>query len=234
MNAASKRRVPDNLGMSNDLARLLDANFPALDWSAPRLSQLAPLVRRHRLAAGAVVFAQGQVTPALFGVVAGEVEIRLGTVDGAVSVVEVTGDCRLFGLASFASGLPSTYEAVTRAPTRLLAFGALAYRHLMDEVPGFARALMAEFACRHDTTMRLLTAARHQGAMERLTLALARLVSEQPEAHADAQGWRRLRVTQAQLAALAGLTRQTVNEMLNALSAQRRVRIVYGGLWLAP
>lgn len=220
--------------MSTDLQRLLAANFPDLDWPASQLAALAPLVAARRLAAGAVVFAQGQVTPALLGVVSGAVEIRLGTVDGAVSVVEVTGPGRLFGLASFASGLPSTYEAVTRAPTRLLCFGPEAYRLLMDEVPGFARALMAEFACRHDTTMRLLTAARHQGAMERLTLALGRLSAEQPDAPHDAQGWRQLRVTQSQLADLAGLTRQTVNDMLGTLAAQGRLRTVYRGLWLAP
>lgn len=220
--------------MSTDLQRLLAANFPGLDWPAPQMAALAPLVAARRLAAGAVVFAQGQVTPALLGVVAGAVEIRLGTVDGAVSVVEVTGPGRLFGLASFASGLPSTYEAVTRVPTRLLSLGPGAYRLLMDEVPGFARALMAEFACRHDTTMRLLTAARHQGAMERLTLALARLSAEQPDAVPDAQGWRRLRVTQSELADLAGLTRQTVNDMLGTLAAQGRLRTVYRGLWLAP
>lgn len=220
--------------MSGELRHLLNANFPGLDWSPARLAHLAPRVAARRLAAGAVVFAQGQVTPALLGVVSGAVEIRLGTVDGAVSVVEVTGPGRLFGLASFASGLPSTYEAVTRAPTRLLCFGPDAYRILMDEVPGFARALMAEFACRHDTTMRLLTAARHQGAMERLTLALARLSGEQPDAPHDDQGWRHLRVTQSELAELAGLTRQTVNDMLRALAEQGRLRTAYRGVWLAP
>jgi CRP-like cAMP-binding protein len=129
---------------------------------------------------------------------------------------------------------PSTYEAVAHGPTRLLVFGPAAYAWLMDELPGFARALLAEFARRHHTTMRLLAAARHQGAMERLTLALARLASEQAGAERDAAGWCRLRVTQAQLAALAGLTRQTINEMLGALARQQRVRPVYGGLWLAP
>ena len=91
---------------------------------------------------------------------------------------------------------------------------------LMDEVPGFARALMAEFARRHHGTLLGYAAARHQGAMERLSLALAQLRREQPAAPRDAGGWLGLRSTQAGLAERAGLTRQTVNELLAQLRAR--------------
>ena len=223
-------------GLVADLLRLLSANVPT--WPTPppeTLAALAPLLSTRRLPAGALVLAQGQATPALFGVLSGAVEIRLGAVDGAVSVVEVTGPLRLFGLASFASGLPSTYEALTQAPTRLLVIGPAAYGHLMDQVPGFARALMAEFARRHDTTLRLLTEARHLGAMERLTLVLDRLAGEQQgQAPRDAQGAIGLAATQAGLAQRAGLSRQTVNALLSRLQAQGRLRRAYGRLWLGP
>ena len=43
-----------------------------------------------------------------------------------------------------------------------------------------------------------------------------------------------LRTTQSELAALAGLSRQTVNEVVAALARQGRLRPGYGGLWLAP
>jgi CRP/FNR family cyclic AMP-dependent transcriptional regulator len=48
----------------------------------------------------------------------------------------------------------------------------------MDEVPGFARALMREFARRYDGTLKLLEAARHRGAEERLCIALQHLRRE--------------------------------------------------------
>lgn len=217
-----------------DLSLLLGHQFPQLPWPAATLQALLPRVQLRRLPAQAVVFAQGAATPALYGVMAGEVAIRLGTVDGAVSVVEHTQPMQLFGLASFASGLPATYEAITTRPSRLLVLGPAAYELLMDGVPGFARALMAEFARRHDATMRQLAAARHHGAMERLTLALDQMRREQPGRERDAQGWQRLRTTQAELAALAGLSRQTVNRLLAALVTQGRLRRAYGGLWLPP
>ena len=93
---------------------------------------------------------------------------------------------------------------------------------------------MSEFAYRYHGTLRLLAAARHQGAMERLTMALAQVRREQPEAEGDASGAIALRTTQVALGELAGLSRQTVNELLAQLVQQGRVRCAYGRLWLLP
>lgn len=228
--------MPDNLGMPNpsELQTWLAAALPEVAWPDALWPRLLPLVPLRRWARGAVVMRQGQPLPPLFGVVAGGLDMRFIAADGGVSVVEHTRPGQFFGLASFVSRLPSTYEAQTTAPTRLLVFGDAAYAMLMDEVPGFGRALMTEFARRYHGTLRLLAAARHQGAMERLTLALAQVRREQPEAGCDATGAIALCTTQAALGELAGLSRQTVNELLAQLVQQGRVRRSYGRLWLLP
>lgn len=218
----------------HDLPALLATALPEVVWPAGLWHQLLPLVPNRRFAAGAVVVAQGQPRTPLCGVLAGGLEIRFVAADGGVSVLEHTRPGQLFGLASFVAAHPATYEAQATQPTRLAVFSEAAYVLLMDTVPGFGRALMAEFARRHHGTMRMLAAARHQGAMERLTLALAQLRTEQPEAERDASGAIALRGTQASLAELAGLSRQTVNELLAQLVQQGRVRRSYGRLWLLP
>lgn len=220
--------------MSDELAGLLHAAFPGVAWPTAAARALARLVQVRRLPRGALVFAQGQPTGALHGVLSGEVETRFLAADGGASVIEHVPVGRLFGLASFASGLPSTYEAVTTRATRLALFGPAAYAMLVDEVPGAARLLLRELALRHDGTLQLLAAARHLGAIERFSLGLAQLQREGRILRTDAQGWRFLRATQAELAALAGLSRQTVNEVVAQLAAQRRLRAAYGGLWLPP
>jgi CRP/FNR family cyclic AMP-dependent transcriptional regulator len=222
------------LPMNDELAALLSVAFPEVAIPSAAAEALARLVRVRRVPGGGLVFAQGEPTTALHGVLAGEVEARLIAADGQASVLEHVGAGGLFGLASFASGLPSTYEAVATRPSRLALFGPAAYGVLMDGVPGAARLLLGELARRHDGTLKMLAAARHLGAIERFSLVLAQLRREGRLQKADDAGWRFLRATQAELAALAGLSRQTVNEVVAQLVRKGRLRTGYGGLWLPP
>jgi CRP-like cAMP-binding protein len=223
---------------------LFDLNFPDVAWPPGRWEAAESRLRTRRLAAGATLLALGGPTPALFGVLAGEMETRLSTAAGHGSVVENVEPGRLFGLASFVTGLPSTYEAAALAPTRLLVVGPAAYAWLMDEVPGFARALMREFARRYDGTLRLLEAARHRGAEERLCLALQHLrregraqASPGPGRRAADGPWT-MQLTQAELAARASVSRQTANEWLGQWAARGWIERRYRGIairrWPVP
>lgn len=213
------------------LDAVLAANFPGLSLDPGLRERLRPLLRLQRLARGRTLFAQDQVCPAFYAVVAGEIEARLTGQDGEVSVLEHVQAPRLFGLAAFATGRPAGYEALARHPSRLLVIGPAAYTLLMDEQPGFARALLREFALRFEGNLRLLEAARHRSAEQRFALALAQLARERGQA-TDAEGWQALAATQAELAALAHLSRQTVNQLLSAAVARGELRRGYGRLWL--
>ncbi|MBV8603396.1 MAG: Crp/Fnr family transcriptional regulator [Pelomonas sp.] len=229
----AEQPVPDAL--EADLRRVLAANFPAVELDAAQARRLLPLLATRRLARGRTLFAQAQPVRAFYAVLDGEVEARLTGLDGAVSVLEHVRASKLFGLAAFAAARPARYEAVAQAPSRLLVIGAAAYACLMDEVPGFARALLREFAGRYDDMMRLLEAARHRGAEERLRLALAQLARDRGgDAAPDADGWRQVAATQAEIAAVANLSRQTVNALLRRAAAAGQLRRRYGRLWLPP
>jgi CRP-like cAMP-binding protein len=215
-----------------NLAEALARNFPQLaPLDAALQARLTPLLPLKRLGSDALLFAQGQPTQAFYMVAEGKVEARFTALDGRVSVLEHVGPPRIFGLAAFVTGKPSTYEVLATAPSRLWVIGAEAYRLLMDEVPGFARALLAEFAGRYDGTLQLLEAARHRSAAERFAMALRQLQRERGEP-ADGEGWTTMRVTQAELAALANLSRQTVNELLRQAVAEGRLRSRYGRIWI--
>lgn len=218
------------------LKSLLAANFPALaldgSAAAAAIASALPHCRLSRLRAGAVLFAQGAAARALYGVVEGEMAMRFGAADGTESTIELTGPMRLFGLAAFAGGRPSTYEAMAHCSSVVLAIGRPGYEALMDGLPGFGRALVREFALRYDGTLRMLQASRLQPAADRLALAIAQLCAAGRASPCAADGTRLLKTTQAQLAALAGLSRQTVNEALRQMAADGRLETVYGGLRL--
>ena len=192
---------------------MFDLNFPDIAWSGAQWADVESRLRVRRLAAGATLFAQGDATPALFGVLAGCIETRFSNAQGQLSVVENVEPGRTFGLASFVTGLPSTYEALALETTRLLVIGPAAYTWLMDEVPGFARALLREFSRRFDGTLKLLEAARHRGAEERLCIALQHLRREGRATAVRPDLWT-MRVTQAELATRANVSRQTANAWL--------------------
>lgn len=215
------------------LADALRHNFPELQLSDAQLAGLTPLLPLKRLVAGALLFAQAQPTAAFYMVAEGEIGTRFTALDGGVSVLEHVGPPRIFGLAAFVTGKPSTYEAVATQPSRLWVIRAEAYRVLMDEVPGFARALLAEFAERYDGTLKLLEAARHRSAAERFAMALAQLRRERGGVP-DGEGWVAISATQAELAHLANLSRQTVNELLRQAAAEGRLSSHYGRLRVRP
>lgn len=210
--------MPEN----DALWRVLTANFPGLALPADVADRLPALVPLRRLADGRSLFVQGQRPTAFYAVAAGEIEARFTGADGRVSVIEHFGAPRLFGLAAFAAGLPSEYETVARGRTEVLVIGREAYRLLMDEAPGFARALLAEFARRFDVTLQLLQAARHEPAAERFAAALAQLARQRGQPAGE--GWVEVPATQAELARLAHLSRQTANELLAAAEAAGEVR----------
>ena len=223
--------------MAFDTRALFDLNFPDIAWRPAQWADAESRLRTRRLAAGATLFAQGDATPALFGVLAGCVESRFSNAQGQQSVVENVEAGRTFGLASFVTGLPSTYEALALEPTRLLVIGPAAYAWLMDEVPGFARALMREFARRYDGTLKLLEAARHRGAEERLCLALMHLRREGRATPVGPGPWT-MHLTQSELATRANVSRQTANEWLAQWAARgwitRRYRALEIARWPTP
>ena len=208
--------------LDNTLADLLATNFPGLALPAQVAARLPALVARRRLADGRSLFVQGHRPAAFYAVAAGEIETRFTGADGTVSVIENVGPRRIFGLAAFAAGQPAEYEAVARGATEVWVIGREAYVALMDEVPGFARALMAEFARRYDGTLRLLQAARHHSAAQRFALALAQLARER--GRPAGAGWVEVVATQAELGRLAHVSRQTANELLAAAQAAGQVR----------
>lgn len=199
-------------------------------WTPAQRQQLQRLVPLKRVATGRLAFAQGATVSALYGVQSGLLAARFQGVDGQTSVLAQLPAGELFGLAAFATARPSSYEAQALQPCQLWVFGPEAYAWLMDEVPGFARWLMAEFARRFDGNLQLLQAARHRSALERVGTVL------QAAAHAHAgeakapDGSLTLHITQAQIAEHAGLSRQTVSAVLAHLEQAGRVRRCYGAL----
>lgn len=213
------------------LEAMCEALFPELAPPPAVLArELRSLLALRRLPRGRTLIAQGGPTPALYAVLSGEIASRVGNDGGQESLLEHVRPIQLFGLTGFVTSLPSRYEAFATVSSQLLVIGPAAYTALMDSWPGFARALLRNFAGRYDGTLHLLESARHRRSGERLQLALQQLRRERGEPF-SCGGWR-LRATQAELARLAGVTRQSANLWLREEVAAGRLQAGYGWMVL--
>jgi CRP-like cAMP-binding protein len=186
-------------------------------------------VRRLRAREG--VFAEGDVHAAFYGVVDGEMGLVFATESGAESVIELVGPPTLFGWSAFATARSSTFEARSTRKSELLVIGTAAYAALLTEVPGFAVALLNEVARRHGDLLAQLHAARHRSAEERLRHAIAGL-ARSARAVVQARGLL-LRVSQAELAEAASLSRQATNEILRRWVKAGIAQCGYRKIWIA-
>lgn len=218
--------MPDISTTAQVLAALREC-LPGLPAAPAALTGSLPPLRRRTLAAGQTLFAQGQRTQAFYLLEQGSLALEIGHHEGAASLLSELAGPALLGLAAFVTARPSSFEARATSPSTVWAIGDAPYALLMDHWPGFARALMRRFAEHFDGNLRLLGAARHAPAGERLAQALDTLAHEQA-APVDADGWCQLIVTQAGLAQRAGVSRQGTNAWLRAQQREGRVVLGYG------
>lgn len=217
------------------MTNLADAAMRVLGPMVPGFSfrgwaPLSTLVVR-RLRAGERVFAEGDTLDAFYGVVDGEMSLVFATASGAESAIELVGAPTLFGWSAFVTRQGSTFEARSRGKTDLLVIGPAAYHALVEQVPGFATALLSEVARRLGDALAQLQSARHQSAEERLALAIGAF-ARSTRAEVEGRGVL-LRVSQAELAEAAALSRQSTNEILRRWVKQGVARCGYRTIWVA-
>jgi len=197
--------------------------LPGLDEPPPGYVMLP---NSRRLRAGQLLFALGSRVKCFYLVSQGEICTKVLGENGEASEVDRVTAGQLLGLAAFVTGHPSSYEAEASASSHVWAITPDNYQSMMDHWPGFARALMRTFAQRFEDNLQRLTAARHLSARARcwqtLRQALSNL-SSQP----DRSGWHALDCTQQELADRAGLSRQTVNELLTRAQSRGLVQLRY-------
>jgi CRP/FNR family transcriptional regulator, cyclic AMP receptor protein len=107
-------------------------------WRAVTLrSVFANAKDRRDVAAGATIFAQGDVGDEMFGVISGKVELRR---DG--EVVATIGPDGTFGEMAIIAGASRSLTAVAAEPSQIAAINRHTFLFLVHETPTFAIDVM--------------------------------------------------------------------------------------------
>lgn len=178
--------------------------------------------RRYR--SGEVIYHVGDPADALFIVDTGVVKIGLPSESGREAFLAMCGPGDYFGELALLDGAPRPSTAQAMEPTRALLLGRDRFRGLLDE-PSVRDTLFVGMA----TQLRGLTAqleALHFLDVEgRLAARLASLVAEVGDDQGDGSLRLHVALSQGDLAAMVGCTRQSVNRLLGQFADDGVVRL---------
>jgi CRP-like cAMP-binding protein len=203
---------------------VLEASLPPDPW----FSGLAPTRRQALLArarpstapVGARVYGVGDPPDGFWAVVEGEVRLVSYPAIGMESVSMIVGPGAWFGELSVLDGGPRPHDAVVAKAAKLLHVPLAAFDQLAAVHPIIFRDLGILVCSRQRSALSFMAHSIAQPIAVRLTRTLL--------GAARASGGADLQVRQEELAAMIGVSRQTVNKELKALERAGLVALSYG------
>ncbi len=221
------------LGGSTIRDRVRAANAEELA-GIPWLSTLTPAERRRAEAAlvvgeaepGDLVCRVGRSPTYWFGVVEGLLKMSNDNADGGSVTYTGVPPGGWFGEGTVMKREPYRYNIQALRRSLIAGLPTESFHWLLDHSIGFNRFVMNQLNERLGQFIAALEIDRLNNPDARVARNLVSLFN--PVLYPGVGEV--LRITQQELAYLVGLSRQRVNEALNALSAQGLIRVEYGGL----
>ncbi|MGA0603324.1 Crp/Fnr family transcriptional regulator [Caulobacter sp. KR2-114] len=205
--------------LSADLAVLeTDRWFAAI--APERRMRLVRNARVRTLTGGGRVYAVGDPPDGLYAVLEGDVRLVNHSAAGQETLALIVAPGAWFGGLSTADGGPRTHDAVAAARARVLHVPQRDFDQAAREDLLLHRDLSLLISAYH----RAATTALTQNLTEPLAVRLARGLA----AAARGRGDDLIRLRQDELAAMHGVSRQTINRALKRLEAAGLVAVRYG------
>ncbi|TCR66143.1 Crp/Fnr family transcriptional regulator [Bosea sp. BK604] len=190
---------------ASHFARLLSANPFFAGLSPEALANIAEICQQRRLKPRQVLFLKGDPGDGLYAIRRGQ--IRIGTTDavGQHMTMSLLGSGDVFGEIALLDGRSRTADAVATEETEMFFVPRREFLHLIGREPSIAIQLI-ELLCERIRNMsERMEDSAFLPASTRLARRIVMLVSDYgAEVH----------VTQDELAALTGVSRETVNRQL--------------------
>ena len=199
------------------------AQVPFLsELSSTEIGELAASLRRRRYRTREVIFVQGDPGTMLYLIHSGRVRITVSSPRGQEIIIALRGPGDFFGEQSLLDGEPRSADAIAHEPSELLLLPRSDFLRFLEARPKLAVRLLASLSrrLRHSTQMVQDAAFLDvPGRLARVLLDLAE--SGRPT---DQGIVVTSRLTQTDLAALVGATRESVNKWLAFYERQGMIR----------
>lgn len=195
----------------------------------PWFRGLPPALARAILAHGEIcdfpdgsrIYGEQDLPDGLYAVLEGEVRLILHAEDGRQVLFKLCRPGSWFGEVSMFDGLPRLQNAEAVGPVRLLRLGNAPFAEIVGGEPAAWR-FFAQILTRH---LREALAYIVDSQLQALPARLARRLLTLARPGED--GAIRIRLTQEEIAAMMGVSRQTLNRVLNDWKRQGILRLDY-------
>jgi CRP/FNR family transcriptional regulator, cyclic AMP receptor protein len=215
----SKQEKP----MFHDISRPSTQFLRMQPWFAklppPAQESIADRVFTQHGRKGDVLLRSGEAVGGWYAVLSGLVKLQSQSTQGRLSVFLGVPPGEWFGEGSAMKAEPRRYDVIALRDTELLCLPRAQFNQLRGSSLEFNQALLLQMNMRLGQAMSVIEAGRIRSPEQRVALYLSRLFWH---------GMRKLDLSQEELGNLAGLSRQTVNRVLNALEQQGLVSLEFG------
>jgi CRP/FNR family transcriptional regulator/CRP/FNR family cyclic AMP-dependent transcriptional regulator len=178
--------------------------------------------RRHQ-----IIFHRDDPGDTLHIVQSGEVRIILTSPQGDEILLALMRPGDFFGELSLLDGLPRSATAVANETTETLTLARAGFLNVIEHTPQMAHQIILSLSARLRRTDLLLGDSAFLDVPTRLVKRLLDLAHTQAGREAP-KGPVTIRVTQTELAAMVGATRESVNRELRVLEGRSLIRVERG------
>ena len=188
---------------------------------------LLAAARLRVLTAGQYLFKRGDPPCGVYAVLEGTVRISAVSAQGKEAVLSLVETPYWFGEICLFDNLPRTHDALATGACRLLQVPQAAMLGILEQHPLFWR----EMALLMSHKLRLSLINIEQISLMPASKRLAHRLLMIAQGYGEVEQARRvLQLPQEDLAAMLGLSRQTINSLLKALEQQGIIGLSYGAI----